>query len=940
MDNIRNVIKILFRHTSAEEVLAEDVWYKDVRWDSFLQLSNVYMAQYSDNEVENMFKFLSSEFEWHNNKMRNRINGAVERRVNVFDALLLFADNVLVEESNEPFCRYENLLRWRAMTIEVEEDIFITAFLAQRDLMREGKYRTFFWPPVIGHDNKALNRLMAQGVAENHFHLKGSAPLFHLSWCSLMNDVINSNFRRSLEDYDKMRLERSVPYQSVYGETSLYMAWLQAALIRMYLFLRLMDEPIILQDDYVPYRRIKAFLCVEETERGQHPADEELVSLGDYCGKFRDISRYKQLKWECFGMEVKQLLREPYEILYCLGEIQDMIEYIKETYAPGQLDYTLHSRYITENPMMHLNEVISGERWLMYKCFQWIYSENYNFDMEINWFYAYLLIKERIRAEMVQVNHNVGFHNFQRYQDRKESFIDGTPFEAIYLRMAVRDTILNQNIRKLEARITPKNSVQKLREVIKRNDNAILEIDGAELKKQYFYVCHFIKEKDPELERIEHDVEEKEDFFRNTFCRHYKKRAEIKQQAQAIYEFRKQQDDLAERIRGIDASAEEIVCRPEVFAQAFRFLKNESISHKDYLTGVTKRIPDLCITYHVGEDFLDITDGLRAIDEAMSFLNMRCGDRLGHALALGVNVDEWYASKSGYILIPQMDYLDNLVWLYSKIRKLCLEGYEGTLRYIEKRYDEYFHTIYLNNMRDGDMQDTIQAAMEYYDRRGMSNIYQKRQYQFSINTYYDSWKLRGDAPEYFKGGFFRLDETRGSLWNEYGINKIFPENYRIRYSPEAAYLYYSYQYNPQVKREGNKRREIKVNTCIIEAVKAVQKEMQWIIARRGIAIETNPSSNALIGTFKRYDKHPILNWYNNGLVNASEKFEVPQIQVSINTDDQGVFATYIENEYAYLALSLEKSKGVNGNQKYSRTMIYEWIDNVRKMGLVQCFEEI
>ncbi len=129
-----------------------------------------------------------------------------------------------------------------------------------------------------------------------------------------------------------------------------------------------------------------------------------------------------------------------------------------------------------------------------------------------------------------------------------------------------------------------------------------------------------------------------------------------------------------------------------------------------------------------------------------------------------------------------------------------------------------------------------------------------------------------------------------------------------------------------------------MNLSIINAVKKVQKKLQWVIAQKGIGIETNPSSNALIGTFKRYDKHPIQNWYNNGLVTDHQQLsEAPQIQVSINTDDQGVFATYIENEYAYLALALEKMKDKDGNPKYSRTIIYEWIDNIRKMGLAQSF---
>lgn len=161
----------------------------------------------------------------------------------------------------------------------------------------------------------------------------------------------------------------------------------------------------------------------------------------------------------------------------------------------------------------------------------------------------------------------------------------------------------------------------------------------------------------------------------------------------------------------------------------------------------------------------------------------------------------------------------------------------------------------------------------------------------------------------------------------------------LPYNPEAAYLYYSYHYNPEIKAEGNTRKEIKINPCIIKAACAVQKKLQWIIAQKGIVIETNPSSNALIGTFKRYDKHPILNCYNHGL-EEKERGDVPQIQVSINTDDQGVFATYIENEYAYLALALEKVKDENGNPRYIRTLIYNWLDNIRKMGLVQSFEEV
>ena len=116
--------------------------------------------------------------------------------------------------------------------------------------------------------------------------------------------------------------------------------------------------------------------------------------------------------------------------------------------------------------------------------------------------------------------------------------------------------------------------------------------------------------------------------------------------------------------------------------------------------------------------------------------------------------------------------------------------------------------------------------------------------------------------------------------------------------------------------------------------------MQKEISDIGIGIETNPSSNYLIGTFRRYDKHPIVRWYNLGLTNNNEELEhCPQLDVSVNTDDQGVFATYIENEYAYLALAMEKCKDKDGNKRYNKTMILQWLDNIRKSGISQAFQE-
>lgn len=121
----------------------------------------------------------------------------------------------------------------------------------------------------------------------------------------------------------------------------------------------------------------------------------------------------------------------------------------------------------------------------------------------------------------------------------------------------------------------------------------------------------------------------------------------------------------------------------------------------------------------------------------------------------------------------------------------------------------------------------------------------------------------------------------------------------------------------------------------------LQNALQKRIATCGIAIETNPSSNFLIGTFRKYEKHPIIRFYNKGLVHDPKKLaECSQIPVSVNTDDQGVFNTSLENEYALLACAIESLTDSQGKPLYNKYDIYDWLDRIRRMGNEQSFGHI
>ena len=147
-----------------------------------------------------------------------------------------------------------------------------------------------------------------------------------------------------------------------------------------------------------------------------------------------------------------------------------------------------------------------------------------------------------------------------------------------------------------------------------------------------------------------------------------------------------------------------------------------------------------------------------------------------------------------------------------------------------------------------------------------------------------------------------------------------------------------YHYNPKVRAEGGRVQEFFVSKQYVKAVSELQKVLRKEIADCGIAIETNPSSNVLIGTFRQYEKHPMLQFFNKGLTRDSDVIEAcPQIPISVNTDDQGVFSTSLENEYALIACALESVSDVMGNPLYKKSDIYEWLDNIREMGNEQSF---
>lgn len=865
MDELSYVLRVLLKKVSYQPFLEGKVDCMDMEKNISIQALHGYMPSYSDTELRNMLESLENFFGKYNEFLKLEKTG---EHFSVFDLVFRLSELILTRKNNEVMVRYEKILRWRMIAKDIGEEVLITAFLAREDLRRGGYCRDFSWPFVIGHNNIQLKRLTGQGMAENHFHLWGSAPYFHLTWIWMMNNVEVLEKMESIANLNQnpRTLYMTEGRQKI--EADLKKSCLQAALIRLYLFAILYDVPINIGNV-------------------NNEADSE--QLGERVWYY--LMHYEELRWHS-------------------DEIQSALNVIRME----KVDYLLSVEKNESYEAYPENHILSGERRFLYEMFRNIEVRNKRISHHVyNMFYVYLLIKEKIRGEMVQTNEWVGFENFAIYQDRKDMIAIDSKLEKLKARMAVMSS-LQQNVIKLELRISPRFTAENDSKMIKELDNAI--DPEKKLQDMYYYVLHFIKKKDAYVPR-------------DRYCnpRHMELRREIKRKAMALLEMRASYPVEAKRILGIDAASQEIGCRPEVFAPVFRTLHSDT--KYTYTVEGFEKLPQLRVTYHVGEDFLDVIDGLRAIDEAIHFLNLDCGDRIGHALALGISVQDWYQKKGYRISLPKQDYLDNTVWLYHAIRRFNIEGMDNLRAQLEKEFYNYFNEIYGRFIS----REYIQNIQEIVDRDGNQEIL-----NFDIYTYYDAWKLRGDDPKLYRRGFYRNRSAYMVPIEANAVNRQFPRNFEIRNKLAVAVLYHYYHYDANVRRSGSVSVDIKLDVEYIKAASEVQKAMQNEIAQKGIGIETNPSSNVMIGKFSRYDEHPITSFYNNGLTTDAEKLnECPQIWVSINTDDQGVFNIKLENEYALLASAMEKKKDENGKILYKKTMIYEWLDKIRKMGLEQSF---
>lgn len=529
------------------------------------------------------------------------------------------------------------------------------------------------------------------------------------------------------------------------------------------------------------------------------------------------------------------------------------------------LDYAIIAQNVSKQSESSPFMVYHGERCILYKFYKDYWGGTDRSRGIAKFVFLYELIKNQFRRELVQVNEQIGLGNFQEFNGRKNIFVP-SELNLVSKRHAVQ-TAMTDEQDGIEVRIPPQNTVRNYLQLM----NATYErhiFGGGEyttvesLKKRMTFVVHFIKEKS------------------ESDNRYAKLRDKIKQKAELLIEgvFKEEERrGIAHRVVGVDAAGCETNCRPEVFAHLYRYCKKSGMIN---------------LTYHAGEDFYDITEGLRSIEEAVRFLQLEKGNRLGHCLALGVNAKKYYAQRHGRILMPRQILLDNLVWLVKQA--------------------ERFHI----GMEKGIKEPILEEIYKLYGEIGYH-------LPFDLNSYYRSMLLRGDDIVQYRSGF--------SNWVTTAIDdSLFATEARM--DNNSQQLCFEYFNDSTVYINGFKQAdEFKVPFRYDVLISKLQNKMMDWIRRIGICIETNPTSNIRIGGIDRYDEHPIYRFIRVGCLKRSN------LIVTVNTDDKGIFSTSLQREFSLLACALTKQRIKGVRCKWADGKIYNYVGRLASAGKINRF---
>ena len=255
-------------------------------------------------------------------------------------------------------------------------------------------------------------------------------------------------------------------------------------------------------------------------------------------------------------------------------------------------------------------------------------------------FHLYLLIHSLFHRLLSQQLIDKGFDQFERITQNELREPTEKRYEQRFNQLR---GMYKVRFNRLEARFAPKDHVKDLNNLLQAiragyGKSALAESANLEL------TAHFIKQKD--APKPTHP------------CRHYTLRKRLEKQRKVLESYLSSRPTMAALVNRIDAAGNEMHAGPEVFAPTYRKMRASGWKH---------------FTYHAGEDFQHLLGGMRQIYEAIHFLDLQAGDRIGHATAIGIEPELWVNRAASTQQMTKGEWLDTFLFTHHQLLQLGTE---------------------------------------------------------------------------------------------------------------------------------------------------------------------------------------------------------------------------------------------------------------------------
>lgn len=287
-------------------------------------------------------------------------------------------------------------------------------------------------------------------------------------------------------------------------------------------------------------------------------------------------------------------------------------------------------------------------------------------------------------------------------------------------------------------------------------------------------------------------------------------------------------------------------------------------------------LPPLRLTVHAGEDFRRLAEGLRHVHELLEYRILGAGDRVGHATALGVAPDAW-AAGAPCVWQPDEERLDDLLWEVARYRAGHMDPIPRRLEQVRGEIEKLSQCIYGESK-------PLECLLEARDlRHDHAFLTQRLRYPFMLRT----------GPR--------------------GLSA-------------AERLAWTYLTDFPTYARGRQPRRVIGTPLELEVLREAQRMLRRQLARLGIVVEANPSSNMLTGDLD-LTRHPA---FQLNPLPGQPAADGARVLVALGDDDPITFASNLPDELCHLYYALIRT-GVAAQDALT------WLSNLCDTGLTARF---